>query len=44
MGPRPFSRGNFPSETLDDLIAELQWGRDLSVAETASIEVPERSE
>ena len=34
MGPRPFSRGDKRLMSYYDLINKLQWGRDLSVAET----------
>ena len=33
MGPRPFGRGRDVPLTIDAVISELQWGRDLSVAE-----------
>ena len=36
MGPRPFSRGNWHRrKSLRRMSVELQWGRDLSVAETS---------
>ena len=34
MGPRPFSRGNPTSYAGSASVSRLQWGRDLSVAET----------
>ena len=36
MGPRPFSRGNPPRDINTTKIGALQWGRDLSAAETGT--------
>ena len=42
MGPRPFSRGDEKCNAISEVhsCSELQWGRDLSVAETCSSSVP----
>ena len=44
MGPRPFGRGNLNFEVALPPVTALQWGRDLSAAETTSVKVPEFEE